>query len=277
MEYFVLVIVMLLLFSIIKFHQEPTTGSINNITRLIKKYKIAKIFIILFAIMLSIYTLEIISANISLANNDANTTIESTDNKLIATESKKFLSDFYGPVFQKNIDVNKLSADSIKKLYSELLNMCPTKGPINEDEIISSKFGFRKTPFARFHNGIDIKAIYGESVYSTMSGTIENVGYAQGYGNNILIKNEIGFETRYAHLDKMLVTKGQKIEKNQLIGTVGLTGNSTGVNLHYEVIQNNDFKDPQIYILMGTRNISKDTMVFKINPINIQKLKGLGI
>ena len=102
MEYFVLVIVMLLLFSIIKFHQEPTTGSINNITRLIKKYKIAKIFIILFAIMLSIYTLEIISANISLANNDANTTIESTDNKLIATESKKFLSDFYGPVFQKN-------------------------------------------------------------------------------------------------------------------------------------------------------------------------------
>ena len=265
MEYIVLVIVMLLLFFMIKSHQESTES--NSIIKLIKKYKIVKVFVLLFVSMLSVYTLEIISASASFANDNAKN--ELIENEAITAESKKFLSDFYMPVFQKNIDINKLSADSMRVLFSELSNMCPTIVPIKENIKINSKFGYRKLPVAKFHTGIDIHAIYGENVYSTMSGYVDETGYediyGHGYGNYIVVKNEIGFKTRYAHLEKILIKKNQQIIKGQLIGTVGLTGNSTGVNLHYEIIQNDVFRDPQIYILMGLKE--------KQAPINPMKIK----
>lgn len=233
------------------------------IGKLISKYKVVRMFVVILVSLLSIYTLEIVAASTSFAiGRDSVEEYEAKNNKMIAEESKKFLSEFYKPVFEKEIDVNKLSPDSIKQLFSELLNLCPTSPPIKEKVEISSKFGYRKLPSPEFHKGIDIRAVYGQKVYSTMSGTVTEIGYedsySHGYGNYILMKNEIGFETRYAHLQKISVKKGQNVQKNQLLGTVGLTGNSTGVNLHYEVIQGNDAKDPQKFILMDIKNVFKN-------------------
>jgi murein DD-endopeptidase MepM/ murein hydrolase activator NlpD len=58
----------------------------------------------------------------------------------------------------------------------------------------------------------------------------------RGYGQQILLNHEFGYQTRYAHLDKILVKEGDRVTRGQLIGEVGSTGGSTGPHLHYEVI-----------------------------------------
>jgi murein DD-endopeptidase MepM/ murein hydrolase activator NlpD len=68
-----------------------------------------------------------------------------------------------------------------------------------------------------------------------------------GYGNRVVIKHAYGFETLYAHLDVINVKRGQWVRKNQLIGTVGNTGKSTGAHLHYEIHKNGETRDPLGY------------------------------
>lgn len=272
MIYFVLAIVMFLYLLVFQ--------KLNIISGLINKYKIIRIIVVLLIVFLSIYTIEILSAGTSFAlgsDNKSKFESEFESNKMIVKESKKFLTGFYAPIFDKDLDANKLTPDSIKILFSELLNLCPTSIPVKEKLEIASKYGYRKYPYSEFHKGIDIRAIYGEKVYSTMNGIVDEIGYedsySHGYGNYILLKNEIGFKTRYAHLEKMLVKKGQRVEKNQLLGTVGLTGNSTGVNLHYEVIQDGETKNPQQFIIMGMKDSLKNNNYGNFIDPNIDNKK----
>lgn len=129
----------------------------------------------------------------------------------------------------------------------------PTITPIRTSEFIyvSSPYGWRMHPIENktlFHEGIDIAATIGSNVYSTAQGRIVMVTYSKkGYGNKIVIKHAYGFETLYAHLGTIKVKKGQWVRKNQLIGTVGNTGRSTGPHLHYEIRKNGEPRDPMGY------------------------------
>jgi murein DD-endopeptidase MepM/ murein hydrolase activator NlpD len=129
----------------------------------------------------------------------------------------------------------------------------PNISPIKTKDFIylSSPYGWRKHPVSGeylFHEGVDISAYVGTPVYSTAQGRVEKIMYSKyGYGNRILIKHAYGFETLYAHLGTILVKRGQWIRKNQLIGTVGNTGTSTGPHLHYEIRKNNEPRDPLGY------------------------------
>ncbi len=130
------------------------------------------------------------------------------------------------------------------KNKSQMLACIPAIIPLKESEItqISSYFGYRTDPVYRvskFHSGMDFAAPVGTDVFVTGDGTVEEVeNNYWGYGNIITIDHGYGFKTRYAHLSKFAVRKGQKVKRGQVIGYVGNTGKSTGSHLHYEVLKN---------------------------------------
>jgi len=116
---------------------------------------------------------------------------------------------------------------------------------------ITSSYGSRIHPITgrrSFHDGVDIAAAYGTAVYAYSSGRVVEAGWNGGYGYNIVLDHGNGLKTRYAHLSKISVKYGQKVETGQRIGSVGSTGNSTGSHLHFEVIKNGQTKNPLNYI-----------------------------
>ncbi len=102
----------------------------------------------------------------------------------------------------------------------------------------SDRYGMRNDPFTgvrEFHAGIDISAPKGNKVVASADGTVHSVGRQVGYGNLIVVNHRFGITTRYGHLAKAVVKKGQKIKKGDVIGYVGATGRATGPHVHYEV------------------------------------------
>jgi len=103
---------------------------------------------------------------------------------------------------------------------------------------ISSHFGYRRDPFhrrVRHHDGTDIAAPTGTPVRATAKGRVIHSAFDGAYGNLIKIDHGNGLQTWYAHLSKRVVSEGDIVAKNDLIGNVGSTGRSTGPHLHYEV------------------------------------------
>ena len=122
----------------------------------------------------------------------------------------------------------------------------PTKG------WISSRFGYRISPFTNereFHRGLDICTRIGAPIVAPADGVISSVGRDYTMGKMLLINHGYGLRTRYGHLSKILVKKGQYIKRGQKIGLVGNTGRTTGPHLHYEVHLNRVPVNPLRYIL----------------------------
>jgi len=137
------------------------------------------------------------------------------------------------------------------------INYYPTISPIKAKDFIeiSSPYGYREHPIKEevlFHEGIDISANVGTSIYSTAQGRVVKIMYSKyGFGNRVVIQHAYGFETLYAHMNMINVKKGQWVNKNQLIGTVGNSGLSTGPHLHYEVHKNGQPRDPLGYFYVS--------------------------
>jgi len=119
-----------------------------------------------------------------------------------------------------------------KKLFSSTPNIFPVQG------WISAGYGMRINPFTRkreMHKAIDIVAPWGTAVKAACRGKVTFAGWKNFYGLVIEIKNEYGYSTVYGHLSYILVKKGQRVEKGEIIGRVGSSGRSTGPHLHFEV------------------------------------------
>jgi len=103
---------------------------------------------------------------------------------------------------------------------------------------VTSPFGAREDPFqgapAR-HEAVDLAGMTGQPVYATAPGKVLRSGRWGWYGNMVEIDHGMGFTTRYAHLDKVFVQKGDTVRSGDSIGQVGSSGRSTGPHLHYEV------------------------------------------
>lgn len=127
---------------------------------------------------------------------------------------------------------------------SEMLSHIPAIFPVRETEVkyISSSYGHRPDPIykvTKFHSGIDFSAPLGTEVFATGDGVVCNVEASLwGYGNMVIVDHGYGYQTRYAHLQKAAVRKGQKVKRGQCVGFVGNSGKTTGVHLHYEVRKN---------------------------------------
>lgn len=101
---------------------------------------------------------------------------------------------------------------------------------------VTSKFGTRIHPITgvkSYHNGTDIAAPSGTKVLSPDDGNVIEVNTTLLGGKQVIIKHDNGYRTGYAHLSQQLVTKGQRVNKGQVIALVGSTGQSTGPHLHF--------------------------------------------
>ncbi len=133
---------------------------------------------------------------------------------------------------------------------ADMLAHIPAIFPLKETEVkyISSYFGYRPDPIykiEKFHSGMDFTATLGTEAYATGDGVVFDVERNEwGYGNMVILDHGYGYKTRYAHLLKPAVRKGQKVKRGQVIGYIGATGKATGVHLHYEVLKNDDQIDP---------------------------------
>jgi murein DD-endopeptidase MepM/ murein hydrolase activator NlpD len=113
---------------------------------------------------------------------------------------------------------------------------------------LSSPFGMRKHPIhgdMRLHAGLDVAAPTGTPVAAAAAGEVVHAGPSGGYGNLIKIRHADGTETRYAHLSRIDVTKGQTVPIGHPIGAVGSTGASTGPHLHFEIRKDGKPIDPR--------------------------------
>ena len=143
---------------------------------------------------------------------------------------------------------NKMEAMLLKQ--SVLKETLPTLYPVDLP-YQSSSYGWRMDPFLgkrAFHEGVDFSADEGEPIFATAGGIVVKAKKWGRYGNLITINHGGGLETRYAHLSKILVKKGQIVKKQDLIGLVGNTGRSTGPHLHYEIRLNDHSLDPKQYL-----------------------------
>jgi murein DD-endopeptidase MepM/ murein hydrolase activator NlpD len=112
---------------------------------------------------------------------------------------------------------------------------------------ITSGFGGRIHPISRSfkdHKGVDYAAPTGTPVRTVGDGVVEFAGTQRGYGNVIEVKHRDGKSTLFAHLSRIDVTKGQKVDQGTVIGAVGTTGYSTGPHLHFEFRINGENYDP---------------------------------
>lgn len=87
------------------------------------------------------------------------------------------------------------------------------------------------------HLGHDWAVNVGTKVRASADGVVIAAYYSESYGYNVLLYHGDGMETRYAHLSKLKVEKGQAVSQNQIVGLSGNTGDSTGPHLHFEVIK----------------------------------------
>ena len=149
----------------------------------------------------------------------------------------------------------------------------PTVSPVSSDHSwISSRFGYRSDPFtgrSAFHAGLDFAGRTGTPIYATADGTVNDAYRDAGLGNVVVIDHDIEvkdengktykkegiYQTEYGHLEKFLVTPGQRVVRGQQIGTMGNTGRSTGPHLHYAVLYKDrrlgskGYVDPENFIL----------------------------
>ena len=137
-------------------------------------------------------------------------------------------------------------------------------------------FGYRVHPVYRqwrFHSGVDMPGRIGDPIYATGDGVVEYVERSRaryGYGTQILIDHGYGYKTRYAHLNKLLVERGDTITRGQLIAEMGNTGVSTSPHLHYEVIYNRSHVNPINYFDQNMSAEAYKSLMLQIQDANYE-------
>ena len=147
-------------------------------------------------------------------------------------------------------EVGQISRDA-----GDMLACVPSVPPLLPDRrkvVLSSGFGLRTDPVyggGENHGGQDFATDTGTPVYCTGDGVVSTAQFKfNGYGNEIVVDHGYGYQTRYAHLNTVIVSEGMKVKRGEQIGTVGATGKVTGPHLHYEVIRRGERVNPMNYM-----------------------------
>lgn len=159
-------------------------------------------------------------------------------------------------LYRQSISLDQIFA--LAKQKEERLKRVPAIYPLNKhNSRMCSGFGNRFHPIykaLRQHTGVDIAAPTGTPIYATGDGKVtiaarSPIGYT-GYGVVIRVDHGFGYESLYAHLDRLNVRPGQKVTRGDIIGYVGNTGVSSGAHLHYEVLVNGKHVNPVYYFFI---------------------------
>ena len=116
---------------------------------------------------------------------------------------------------------------------------------------ISSEFGMRFHPIEHVekpHHGIDLAGDFGDSVKACAKGRVTFAGIQRGYGKIVIIKHLDGLSSAYGHLSDIRVQVGDTVSQGEKIGEVGMSGNSTGPHLHFEIRENGSPVNPGKYL-----------------------------
>jgi murein DD-endopeptidase MepM/ murein hydrolase activator NlpD len=139
-------------------------------------------------------------------------------------------------------DVNYYNEDGVSMRKAFLL------APVDFTRISSNFNPSRLHPIyktKRPHRGTDYAASRGTPVFAAGDGKVSKAGYSRANGNYVFIQHGNQYVTRYLHLHKRQVKKGQRVVQSQVIGTVGATGAATGPHLHYEFLMNGVHYNPR--------------------------------
>lgn len=123
---------------------------------------------------------------------------------------------------------------------------------------LSSGFGIRISPFSKrneeddsllgYHTGLDITNQAGTPIQATADGVVVEAGWMGRYGWSVKLRHSDDLETLYAHLERIEALTNQRVARGDIIGTMGRSGNATGVHLHYEVLRHGKPINPMPYM-----------------------------
>ena len=147
----------------------------------------------------------------------------------------------------QSLITNALPPDNVS--YEVLKLPFEESSPIDGES--SSGFGYRMHPIddvIRFHYGTDFAADMGTEIRAFADGTVLEAGFSEGYGNYIKLDHGNGFVTLYGHCSELWVSEGEIVSRSQAIALVGSTGRSTGPHLHFELIHDGCYLNPEFYL-----------------------------
>jgi len=160
-----------------------------------------------------------------------------------------------GTEIPNGLRINNIRARTAEaQKLDDAVNAMPLGHPVNADHYQTSSFGLRKDPFTRrpaMHRAVDIASFHKAPIVATADGTIAFVGNKGSYGRIVEIDHGYGFVTRYAHLSKSHVKRGQSVKKGDKIGSMGSSGRSTSTHLHYELQYQGERRDPNKFMKAG--------------------------
>ena len=160
---------------------------------------------------------------------------------------------------EKSVINDKRIIDKISQIYKnvddveyyrQIVGCLPLGKPV-WSYWVTSHYGTRNDPFKgskATHKGVDLASRTGNKIEVKAPGKVVRAEWVNGYGNMVMIDHGNGFETKYAHMNKIYVKKGQTVKYNEVIGEVGSTGRSTGPHLHYEVVYRGVSVNPMPFI-----------------------------
>ncbi|MCJ7798742.1 MAG: M23 family metallopeptidase [Polaromonas sp.] len=153
--------------------------------------------------------------------------------------------------------------------------MVPTQEPVAGGSL-GSPFGWRIDPIngrSALHTGLDFPSDPGTAVLAAAGGVVVTQEYHPAYGNMVEIDHGNELLTRYAHASRVLVKKGDLIKRGQKIAEVGSTGRSTGPHLHFEVLVQGVFQDPQKFLTAGQQATKPLAAVSVLRPVTAPALQ----
>lgn len=179
-------------------------------------------------------------SSLSLLDDDTRSRVESIDSGLgKLLRQAKLQEESYGAIL-----------DALAK-EKDLNDATPSIRPVKHG-FLSSRFGRRMDPFTgglTFHRGVDYSVRKGASIYATANGVVVYAGKWSRFGTVVEISHGYGYVTRYAHVSKVFVKKGQHVKRGDVVARVGATGKATAAHLHYEVLKDGHHKNPLAFIV----------------------------
>lgn len=169
-------------------------------------------------------------------------------------EKKRLKSALGGLLSATSLMVGVLWVPSVGAYQSEGLHLSIPK---EETVLVTKKAVYSVLPemtgisqrFSAWHTGLDITARPGADIYPVAEGEVVMIGnYNWGYGRHVVVKHEDGLTSLYAHLGRINVEEGEKVEPSTSLGEVGLTGRTTGYHLHLEVRVKGRMVNPVPYL-----------------------------
>lgn len=139
---------------------------------------------------------------------------------------------------------------------------------------VSSYYGYRTSPTTgaiQLHRGLDIAVPQGTEILAVQNGTVKTVSTDSSYGNYVVLENDKGYVTKYAHCSTVTVSAGQTVNIGDVIAKVGSTGNSTGPHLHIEFLYKGDYYNPYFYLGVGSGTLPGSGVITEF-PGNVDAL-----